>query len=638
MGGMAFSFLNGGMLFAAALAPLLVLAYRRSRPSKRSIVSSVMLLRVLERRRPIKQRIKLPFRFFLELLALLLLAAAAAVPVLQSPTENIAVVIDNSLSMSAPAGDAIAGESRLDAAKRAASEIIKSAPLGSTFSVFSTSPHMTDLAVGPADAAAAAALVAGISFSPTPDQLRGSIISLGSTGQYDRIAVFSDHEAGSGEHLLAADGARQTIVSLNHVGQPAPNLFISDIHSVVDPTTQERTVTVSIASDAGRRAAAEVALSVDGKKAAPFAKQIVELEPRQASDLHFLVPRGFDPGTIIKAELTSLQGSATNTVAADDVGFAAGAGGKTNRVLLITSTPTPGDDRTYGLGSIGSLQITTIDPATAARLSADEFKAYSLIIFHRISLAAALPVPSLFILPPPGEGFFSGRPIDGTAAVTSWAEDHPITSYLRVTLLKLAGYSTIAVPSWASSVINVEQGSVLAAGESRGIRFAAAGFELLPYEGAKTPVTTVITLNLLKWLSGAKELAGSLLAGSSYQLEGDRSWVVRLPDGKLQSFVTTEGQGKELPFPVPGVYTVAGVSTDDASKVSKSVTRFVVNVRFPEESQTNQHSVVEIPSNFPRITAGETPGIDLWKPALWTVFALLLLETLLFFLPRPQEA
>lgn len=639
MGGLAFSFLNLGMLSAALLAPLLVLAYRRSRPSRRSVVSSVMLLRHLERRRPIRQRIKLPFRFFLELLAALLLAAAAAIPVLRSPAENIAVVIDNSLSMAAVSGDPLGLETRLALAKKQAADFIRSAPLNSTFSVFTTSPHMSDLAAGPVEAAAAAVLVDGIAASPTPDQLRASIIGLGSTGQYDRIAVFSDHAAGSGEHLIpASDDSRQTIVSLTQVGRPVANLYLGDLRIEAPSGSDQKKVFVSVFSDADRRVAADITAAFENKKSAPFAHQQIEIDPGQAAELQFAVPKYSDPGAVIRVDLQPQLGAASNAVTDDDAAFVAGGGGKTNRLLLVSATQFPPDNPSAGLSAIGTLQVNALDPESAAGLPIEELKTYSLIIFHGVSLASALPVPSLFILPPAEGGVFSARPAEGTGAVTSWAEDHPITSYLRVPLLKLPSFSVIDVPPWASSVINAEQGSVLAAGESRGIRFAAAGFELLPYEGAKTPVTTVVLLNMIKWLSGAKELAGSLLSGSSFQLEGDRSWVVRRPDGKLLSFVTTESEAKELQFPSPGVYTVAGVSTDSSAKVSKTVTRFVVNSRFPEESQTNRITPVEIPANFPRIVSAESSGIELWKPVLWWVFALLLFETFLFFLPRPVEA
>jgi hypothetical protein len=635
MGPLGFTFLNLGMLGFAALAPLLALAYRRSRPSRRTVVSSVLLLKALERRRPVRQRIKLPFRFFLELLALLLLAAAAAIPVLRSPAENIAIVVDNSLSMSATSGDPIESETRLELAKKEALERISSAPLGSTFSVFATSPRMTDLAAGPVDAAAAAGLVNKVKQSAAPDQLRAAIIGLGSAGQYDRIAVFSDHQAQSGDHLLNDSTAAVTKVTLTHVGRPAPNIYISDLH--LEGQTGERSVVVNATLDGDQRVSADLTVSIDGRKSAPFGQQRIEIDPRKSAELRFPLPKGIDAAAILRADLSAVDGPAADSVSADNSAYVAGSGGKANKVLLISEAVHSGDP-SFGLAAIGSLQPTTIEPEGAARLSLDDLKSYSLIIFDRVSLASALPVPSLFILPPPSGGVFAGRTIETDGAVTSWAEDHPITSYLRVPLLKPPAYSVIEVPPWAASVINVEQGSILAAGESRGIRFAAVGFELLPYEGAKTPISTVLTLNLVKWLTGTKELAGSFLAGSSYQLEGDRSWVIRTPDGNLQKFTTTESQGREVPFPEPGVYTIAGVSTDSSAKVSKSVTRFVVNTRFPEESQTNRLTQLDVPSNFPRTTAPNTGGVELWRPALWAAIALLLIETLLFFLPKPVEA
>src|SRR5262245_61847067 len=110
-------------LIALASLPALAAIYILRNRFRRRQVSSLMLwqFRIQSREGGARiHRLQLPLLFFLELLALLLLAAAAAGPHLKLPqaTRPLIVVLDDSFSMRAVSGDASAQSRARDALQK----------------------------------------------------------------------------------------------------------------------------------------------------------------------------------------------------------------------------------------------------------------------------------------------------------------------------------------------------------------------------------------------------------------------------------------------------------------------------------------------------------------------------------------
>ena len=167
-----------------------------------------------------------------------------------------------------------------------------------------------------------------------------------------------------------------------------------------------------------------------------------------------------------------------------------------------------------GFGGVPALGVQQISPAEFAKRAESDLARYSSVIFHRSAPARPPSVPTLLILPPADNPLFPVRDQADEGRITSWAAEHPITSYLKVPLLSPGSAAIFDVPLWAQSIMRVEEGAIVVAGESHGVRFAAVGMEMLPFEGARTPVLSVLTLNLLNWLSGGTELTASALSSA----------------------------------------------------------------------------------------------------------------------------
>jgi len=66
-------------------------------------------------------------------------------------------------------------------------------------------------------------------------------------------------------------------------------------------------------------------------------------------------------------------------------------------------------------------------------------------------------------------------------------------------------------PDWALELISTDLGTAAFAGTYRDRNYLVLGFEIFPYQGRKSPVLSILTLNILKWLSG-ESLADSSLS------------------------------------------------------------------------------------------------------------------------------
>jgi hypothetical protein len=195
---------------------------------------------------------------------------------------------------------------------------------------------------------------------------------------------------------------------------------------------------------------------------------------------------------------------------------------------------------------------------------------------------------------------------------------------LKVPLLKVSNGEIFDVPLWAQGVVRIERGAIVVAGESHGIRVAAVGMELLPFEGMKTPVASVLTLNLLNWLTGGAELTGSNLTGSAVSLDASKSWTVRNPKGKEEKI------NGALKLDGPGLYFLS-TSAGDRKQVA-------ANAFFPSESNTlvkTQYSAPSVVEHERKLDEGSKLW---WSTLIALAFGILMLEQLLFFLPERRKS
>lgn len=497
-----------GLLSPAGLVlllglPLLALPYLLRRRHPRVVVPALFLYAGLPSGtgRRTWGRLCLPPRFFLQLLILALLAAAAARPVLRADaTPGVALVLDTSASMQAL--DAARGEPLFAQAKAGLRAALEQVPTGRGVAIYTTNP------LGPVevhDGQTPERLLDRLTASDAPDPddaaLAGLLGRLATGGGFERVVFFTDQEASG----LPDD----TRLHVETFGPAQPNVGIHALHVHRSPFFPDRVqagVRVGVPADVrsdwrlviedgrtGRSLASRSAASVD-----PAEREIrtndaggPHASPRQRTFAFSDLPR-----TDVYRVRIVFDGERADGLALDNEAVAVLPEPATVSVLLVSPDPEAGD----GLARIANLRLTRIrpeeyDPARATRAR------YTCVLFHLTAPQALPDVPAAFFLPPEGNPLFRLGDAALRPAVTDWTLGHPLTSYLTVPLLAPAYAHAIRPAAWNRPVIESTAGPLVLAGERNGRRYLVTGFDLLPYLGRANLPTSILTLNVLNWLA-----------------------------------------------------------------------------------------------------------------------------------------
>ena len=622
--------LLGGLL----LTPALILAYLHRNPTKRKIVSSLIVLKSLTLKPAPRKKFKPPLRFFLELLALAALCAAAARPVTLSDQYRIALVIDNTLSMRALETTGGLPGTRLERAKNAARKWLDEQSSRTAVDLFTSSPKLFRLGSERREIADAQAALSEIKASSAGDNLEASVQELAETGTYERVVAVTDKnieyvEGGRGDPISLFGGdeqrvRKQTRVVGVAVGERDANIWVSGLAMLQSGLSEGGTKLVATIGYSGPVPTdAKVVFSRLGEKEDVIDAAIISLQPGQSTEVRADLPADSGSRPAYRVEVTPKSTSPIkDALSEDNAAWLVPRSDVGTRILLVSPANVLSKS---GLEIIPGFQIETITPEEFPEHAANGLEKYSIIIFHRSAPSSPPKRSTLLVLPPADNTLFPVVAETNTSLISSWVTEHPITSYLKVPLLHPGATEIFAVPPWAQSIIRAERGAVTAAGESRGYRFAAVGFELLPFEGARTSTISVLTLNLINWLSGGAEITGSTLSGSSLRTDGPGAWSVMTPEGRTETV-----KGETFTLPVPGLYQVS-----DAGGGRRVV---AANAFYPEESNTYSPQSFSSKRSFEHEKKIDE-GAKAWWPTLVIVaLSLMILEQLLSFLPERKKA
>lgn len=418
--------LIAGALGVAALLALHALKLRR-RPVR---ISSTLLWRDAAR----DLEVNVPFRaprptplFFLQLLAILLLAGAIARPVVGDAERipgRLIVVIDASASMNA--ADA-GGVTRLERAKALAAERLGAMRRGSATPEIAVvgaalSPRMVVPPRRSIDGA-----IAGIrAVEPTdqpldPDALRTMLNALldhdaeepeeGAASTEPTVWIFTD--AGSIRPADLPGWSGEIVPVAEEAGR---NAGIAALHATRDPADQDAVrVFVRVVSNADAPAGVVLRL------AAGETTQTVPLEiPPATDDAPGAVTRTLTvraPGSVrVEASLASGGG----VLAADDRAWADLPDPRPPRTVVFAPEGRPDPFLLDVLGVLAPGSVSAHDPAQRDALAGAE-----LVIYDRVTPDALPPVPSL------GFGsawpaFGDAEPREGRDRVVVWDRAHPV--------------------------------------------------------------------------------------------------------------------------------------------------------------------------------------------------------------------
>ncbi|MCE2485894.1 MAG: VWA domain-containing protein [Desulfurellaceae bacterium] len=587
------------LLSASSAAPLLLalpallVPYLFRRRARRVVVPSLFLYEGLasSARQGMWGRLRLSPLFFLHLLILLLLILIAARPVVRSPGGSVAFVLDTSASMQARSPDAARV---FDLAKHALESSLATIPEGERIGLFTSAPSPKKIAdsslAGDWSDPSLGRLLAGVEVTDTPAPsdavLSVFFAQLLAEDGFQRLVFFTDRP-------LASSVPPQ--VSVVRLGEAGPNLGISGFRlhrSPFFPGAVEATLRVV----GGWRVSLEDAET---------GQELQSLLPAAGRDQTFSLS-DLPVARTYRARLLIEDG-----LELDNEAYAVLPGRGSVSGLLVSPLP----EGAAGLSRIPALRLEQVSPQD---YRPDMAARFPFVIFHLTAPDSLPPSNAAFVLPPEGNAVF---PLDRAATgpdITRWTVGHPLVRYVHFPLLKPAFGQAFSPPAWSTTVVHATPGPLILAGERRGYRYAAVGFDLLPYLGRRNLPASILTLNLLDWLAGRVGQASSLKTGVSLSLTGQAPQVSG-PDGQPIPVA-----GRSLSLLQQGVYRV----TEHGHQ-----RRLAVNISSAEESRLGRPLRLDVPTPTQSEHTAQRP---IWP---WLVVGVLLLLGLeRWLVSRKEEA
>lgn len=468
-------FLYPGALVFFALIPLLIVAYLvRERPHS-ILVSSVLgyrALRAVKSERPWGWP-RFDWLFLIELVLLSLVVLAMAEPYVIHQHTPVAVVLDNSAVMEAgvPPG------ARFETAKTTLQRAIPNQN-GVAVSLYVTAPQphqlRTSMSVGQAESA-----ISHLAPIDAPQSTISVAKMLGDLVSGHRFTQIL---------FATADPVSQPLPPGLHIfkaGDPLPNYAIGSFAvGGAQFGSGALRARLTVANFSAQPQNLEVAISAEGKT---LAKARAHVGAREISGVEFPT---LAPASEYRADLKP-----ADAFPLDNVAYATPAAGTEIQVVFVS--PTPAD--AAGLTSLPQLKIRTLSPE---QYSPDQAKA-DLLIFE-YGIPKELPAANiLLVMPPGGDDVFGLRVKPGaTIQVTDWRSPDALTDGVNFRLLALRQPESFAVHPWMESVVNSNLGSLILQGKHQGHRYVALGFNPFPYLGKRNLPMSVLTLNILGYLSG----------------------------------------------------------------------------------------------------------------------------------------
>lgn len=548
-----------GLLFVPLVLAFYLLKLRRDEAPVPSTLLWQRLVADVEANAP-WQRLRRSLLLLLQLLLVVLLALLAARPFLERPAglaRDLVLVVDTSASMQATD----VRPSRLEEAKRLATDALRELPAGGKVSVIAAGRTARVVANGTDDLARLRAAIASI--EPTS--------AAGDLGDALRLASALAARSGDAEILVATDGALATPptgrldapVRVLPVGRDPGNQAIVALAVRASPSGLTHSVFVSVANLDVKPATRRIEILVDG--VLREARDVL-LDPQARSDV--VVDDIDDAGTpasIVEVRLMSSQpGSrpAPDALAVDDRAWAVVPPTQLRQILLVSE----GDPYLEtALSYLPNTELYGRDPDDWDTLTGlDEFE---LVIFEGFVPDDLPAKPVLLIAPSRDSPLADVGGVLTNPGIGSLDPEEPILRYVDLSTTHIAEARRLALPSWARAVIPGPQGApLLYAGVREGLPAAVLAFEPRRSDLPLQVAFPVLMANLTgELLGGSATPADAISPGSPVTLTipaGARAIQVTRPDGSTDELVAAAGGAPVVTFSrtdLLGVYTVTPV-------------------------------------------------------------------------------
>ncbi|RMG42529.1 MAG: hypothetical protein D6719_06290 [Candidatus Dadabacteria bacterium] len=473
----------------------LIYVYLRHGRGERRVVSSVLIMKKLRRQSVSRKKFFPPPRFFIELIILSLITLALSGLYLQKNSRHIAVLIDNSFSMQSKV---TANKTLLDRAIEQARAMIDNSPGSNHYMLYVTSPKLMALTKEFLSGRATKSLLGNIRSEAAEDRIGSAIKKISQTGKYEKIIVFSDKkiEALSPDGKLPANTVFPRLVRSN---KHLENLAISSLSFGRD-IRSEHSLKIKAVGYTSREIVAQILLeradfTTSGPAFSEMLSKTIRLNPGQPQEVRIENFKATADAYRVKLAPHSINSQYTYDAIDSDSYFWFVPDQAQTTIGLIS----PYTINELGLNRINTLKFKKLN---STQLKTDQLTtgAFRAIIYHR-TIPPVLPrYNSLIVLPPVDSPFAAGDPTDETT-LSHWDSSHALLSYLNPPALKISSLIPLRVPIWGNEIINSVSGPALIAGVSRDARVVISGFEIFPFQGRKNPALSILTLNILKWLT-----------------------------------------------------------------------------------------------------------------------------------------
>jgi hypothetical protein len=587
--------------------PLLLVPYLLRNREKTRIVPALFLYQDLPAasRQRLWGRVQLTPLFFLQLLILMVLIAAAAQPFLHKQGGKVALVLDTSASMQAraPSGSGTI----FDLAKQQALQALVTIPSSESVSFFTNTPLPALISTATDNRSELRTVVSHSTPTDAPDlndDLLSAFFSQLFTEQgFQQVLFFTDRPPTTPSPTSA--------LTIAPFGGAQPNVGIASFRLYRSPFAPEEVdATITLV---GADTLKQVQIAIDD---ADTGKQLVSRVFSAEDTTQFSFAR-LPLANAYRARI-QMENKSADTLALDNEAFAVLPSLTDVAALLVSPSP----EAARSLGAIPNLKVERIAPQDYTPAKAAH---YAFVLFHLTAPEALPPTSAAFLLPPEGNPLFPlGANITKRVQVTQWAPAHPLTSYVTFSLFSPAYAQALESIGWRQPIVSATVGPIVLAGEQGGKRYLATGFDVLPYLGKSNLPVSIFTLNLLGWLADQAGQPPSFQTGTTLTL-AEPAATIRFSTGET---VPTSGGMRKLEK--QGIYTV------NEYGVSRRVAVNLANEQESHLARPLQLTSVAAPAPV----APETTGQPLWPWLLIGGIVLLLLDRWLATrppaLPHPQ--
>ncbi len=611
------SFLTPLALLAGLLAVPIILLYMLRLRRREVVISSTFLWQQVVQDREANtpwQRLRRNLLLLLQLLILLLMVLALARPFIVVPTVSTgqtALLLDASASMNALDAD---GESRFEAAKRRAFEVINTLGEGSTMTVIRVgsipevlTPYTTDRD------RLRAAVRAAQPGRGRADWLSGlTLAAAGGSGVEDfSIVLVSDGGLGEANNLpeISLPGE----VRYLEVGTSGDNVAVTALATRALAGAPPQ-LFAQLTNYGSSEAEVVLTLRIDSDPV-PFISERYTIPAR--SDLPVVSTRALPQDfASLEAEVTrSVNSQAEDYLQEDNTAWTVTGDTGERSVLLMTEGNLFLEQV---LLSLASVDLVRIEPGRPLPV-----RAFDLYVFDG-ALPPRLPAGDmLFINPPADTAYFSvGAETEDVGTISASSDDR--LTYVDFGAVNILRFREVSNIPWADVLLATDAGPLLLAGEIDGRQIGVLTFDLRQSDLPLQISWPILVSNLLEWFT-----PGRVIATASAYTVGD-SVLMRPPlETETLRITLPDGTVEELPVErstvifnstnAPGLYRIEAISGGEVVRTQ----HFAVNLFEPLESDIAPRAV-EMGGQTVIPNQREAPGQQEFWPAI-LILALLML-------------